>query len=132
MSTFVDTSALLATLDADNEDHAKARTAWKDLISSGEHLVLTSYILVEAFALVQHRLGIAAARVLQEDILPLLTIEWVDEHAHMAGVTAVLTASRKKLSLVDCVSFETMRRLGIKKAFTLDRHFRDQGFRCSP
>ena len=32
----------------------------------------------------------------------------------------------------DCVSFETMRRLGIKNAFALDRHFSEQGFECVP
>lgn len=30
--------------------------------------------------------------------------------------------------IVDCVSFVVMRRLGIKEAFTSDRHFRAAGF----
>ena len=47
---------------------------------------------------------------------------------HDAGVSAALTASRKKLSVVDCVSFETMRRLGIRSAFCFDAHFAEQGF----
>ncbi len=38
----------------------------------------------------------------------------------------------KKLSLVDCVSFETMRLLGVTTAFTLDKHFKEQGFICRP
>jgi predicted nucleic acid-binding protein len=29
---------------------------------------------------------------------------------------------------VDCVSFETMRRNGVTRAFALERHFRQQGF----
>jgi predicted nucleic acid-binding protein len=33
---------------------------------------------------------------------------------------------------VDCVSFEVMRRLGIRRAFTLDEHFREQGFEVVP
>lgn len=40
----------------------------------------------------------------------------------------MLVAGRRDLSLVDCSSFVTMRRLGIKKAFALDEHFREQGF----
>jgi predicted nucleic acid-binding protein len=46
--------------------------------------------------------------------------------------SALLTANRRQLSLVDCVSFEMMRRLGIKTAFTYDRHFSEQGFECLP
>jgi predicted nucleic acid-binding protein len=44
----------------------------------------------------------------------------------------MLAAVRKKLSLVDCVSFETMRVLKVTTAFTFDRHFKEQGFICLP
>lgn len=132
MSVFVDTSALLAVLDADDTNHKNAREAWKELISRDELLICTNYVLVETFALVQHRLGMKAARTFQDDISPVLIVEWVDESAHRAGVTAVLTALRKNLSLVDCVSFDVMRRLGIKSAFVFDLHFKEQGFDCIP
>ena len=85
-----------------------------------------------AAALTQHRLGLKAARTFQENFFPLLDIEWVDEQSHMTGVTGVLTAARRKLSLVDCVSFDIMRRLGIREAFTFDKHFKEQGFQCLP
>jgi predicted nucleic acid-binding protein len=132
MSVFVDTSALLAVLDADDKNHKSAREAWKDLISRDELLVCTNYVLIETFALVQHRLGMKAVRTFQDDIYPVLSVEWVDEYTHRAGVTGVLTAMRKNLSLVDCVSFDVMRRLGIKSAFVLDTHFKEQGFSCIP
>lgn len=132
MSVFVDTSALLAVLDADDMNHQKAKDAWTDLISKEEVLVSTNYILVETFALVQHRLGIEAVRTFQDDVSPVLTIAWVDEPAHRAGVTGVMAALRKDLSLVDCVSFDAMRRLGIKSAFVFDQHFNEQGFDSIP
>ena len=132
MSVFVDTSALLAVLDADDINHRRARETWESLISRDELLVCTNYVLVETFALVQHRLGMKAVRIFQDDVSPVLIIEWVDESAHRAGVTGVLTALRKNLSLVDCVSFDVMRRLGIKSAFVFDSHFKEQGFDCIP
>jgi predicted nucleic acid-binding protein len=100
------------------------------LIAQGEELVCSNYILVETFALVQRRLGIEAVRAFQENVYPILNVEWVDETDHRAGVAAVLAASRRKLSLVDCVSFEVMRRLGIHRVFCFDPHFEEQGFEC--
>jgi predicted nucleic acid-binding protein len=38
------------------------------------------------------------------------------------------SARRRDLSLVDCVSFEVMRRNGITRAFAVDRHFQELGF----
>ena len=131
-ATFVDTSAFLALLDADDEHHPKVKQAWAGLLQSEVQLVTSNYVLVETFALVQSRLGVEAVRVFQEDIVPLLDIRWLDAASHAAATSALLAAGRKKLSLVDCSSFEVMRRGGLKRAFTLDRHFREQGFESLP
>ena len=111
MSVFVDTSAFLAVLDADDAEHERAKKIWENLITNDEVMISTNYVLVETFAVAQRRLGLEAIRAFQEDVYPLLTVEWIGESDHRAGVTAVLAASRRKLSLVDCVSFEGMRRL---------------------
>jgi predicted nucleic acid-binding protein len=128
MSIFIDTSALLAILDADDEHHKKAKDVWTKLVSEEETIISTNYVLVETFALVQNCLGLEALRTLQEDILPMVSVEWVDETTHRAGVSALLTAMRRRLSLVDCISFTIMRKLGIKKVFAYDPHFEEQGF----
>ncbi len=132
MSVFVDTSAFFAVLDADDENHDAAKQMWEDLLKQEVVLVCSNYVLVETLALVQRRLGIPAVRAFQEDVIPVLNVEWVDESLHQAGIASVLAAARKKLSLVDCVSFEIMRRLGIKTAFAFDHHFEEQGFDCLP
>jgi len=128
MSVFLDTSALLAVLDADDQFHARARKAWADLINRAEDLVCTNYVLVETFALAQHRLGLEAVRSLVEDILPILRVHWIGEAEHGAGVAALLTTGRRQLSLVDCTSFIVMRQLRLKTAFTFDSDFATQGF----
>ncbi len=132
MSTFVDTSALLAVLDAGDPQNEAVTVVWRQLVTAETELVCTNYILVEALALIQHRLGLAAVRTFQDDLAPVLTIEWIDAQQHARSVAALLTAGRRQLSLVDCSSFETMRSLGINEAFTLDRHFAEQGFNCVP
>ncbi|MDP2661720.1 MAG: hypothetical protein Q8R28_13415 [Dehalococcoidia bacterium] len=71
-------------------------------------------------------------RDFQTQFVPLLRVHWVNESVHKLAVAALLTAGRRNLSLVDCVSFETMRRLGLDKAFAFDAHFAEQGFNCVP
>lgn len=128
MKVFVDSSAFLAVLDADDENHPLARQVWEKILNAGAFLITTSYVLVETYAVVQRRLGMDALRTFHEDIVPLLQIEWIGEELHERGADAVLTANRRNLSLVDCTSFAAVRRLGIKKVFAFDRHFAEQGF----
>jgi len=132
MTIFIDTSAFLSVLDADDENHLKAKKKWEDLIFRDHVLICSNYVLVETFALIQHRLGIEAVRAFQEDVAPLLTIEWVNEPIHHVGVVGMLASGRRRVSLVDCISFDIMRRLGIKTVFAFDRHFKEQGFECIP
>lgn len=132
MTVFLDTSAFFAVLDKDDNNHRKARKIWVDLVNSENILLTSNYVLIECFALIQNRLGVEAIRGFQEDLLPLIGIEWVGEMAHRSAVSAFLAASRRRLSLVDCVSFEIMRYLGIKTAFAFDPHFEEQGFELIP
>jgi predicted nucleic acid-binding protein len=132
MSVFIDTSGFIAVLDKDNARHTEAAKTWMDILTSEEDLVTTNYVLVETCALVQNRLGMTAIKMFQEDVVPVLRIEWIDKDVHHAAMGIMLAAGRKKLSLVDCVSFETMRLLGVTIAFTLDKHFKEQGFICRP
>lgn len=132
MSIFIDTSGFIAVLDMDDASHTKAAETWQNILRSEETLVTTNYVLVETCALVQNRLGMEALRVFQGDIVPVIRIEWIDNAVHHAAMGIMLVALRKKLSLVDCVSFEMMRLLGVTTAFTLDRHFKEQGFICIP
>jgi predicted nucleic acid-binding protein len=132
MTVFIDTSAFYALLDADDGQHQPAKQAWATLVSEAAALVCSNYVVVETTALVQNRLGMEAVRVFQEDVLPVVRTEWVDEPTHQAGVTALLTAGRRHLSLVDCISFDLMRRFGMRRVFAFDEHFAEQGFEVIP
>jgi predicted nucleic acid-binding protein len=128
VSVYIDTSAFLAVLNADDRFHARARRRWQQLIEANLPLICNNYVLVETIAVLQNRLGIDAVMVFQSDVRPILTILWVDEDLHQRAVSALLAAQRRRLSLVDCASFESMRQTGLRQAFAFDVHFEEQGF----
>ena len=132
MSLFVDTSALLTFLDADQPRHADVIDTWNRAVAEERPLVTSNYVLVESFALVQRRLGLEPLRAMADILVPMLRPLWVDEVLHAAAVAALLAASRRGLSLVDCTSFELMRRHGLTDALALDSDFARQGFRLLP
>ena len=132
MSLFVDTSALIAFLDTDQPRHADVIDAWDRAVGEERPLATSNYVLLEAFALVQRRLGQEAMRALADILVPMLRPLWIDEELHAAAVAALLAANRRRLSLVDCTSFELMRRHALTDALALDDDFTRQGFRLIP
>lgn len=128
MTVFVDTSALFALLDADDAGHDLAFPAWSGGIDECAGFVTTNYVVVETIALAQRRLGTHTARTLIDEMLPMIDTIWVTDADHSTGLSLVLMAARRRLSLVDCVSFTVMRRLGIRDYLGVDPHFEEQGF----
>lgn len=130
MNIFVDTSAFLAILDAQDPNHERADQIWKILLGQGDPLVSTNYVVVETISLVQRRFGLLAAQEFQDVIVPLLEVEWVDQTTHSIAMQLLFLANQRRLNLVDCVSFAVMNRLKISTAFVFDEHFNRQGFTC--
>jgi predicted nucleic acid-binding protein len=133
MNVFIDTSAFLAVLNAADRYHPLARQAWTELLSAEDvTLVSSNYVIVETTALLQHRFGMEAVRLLENDLLPVIATQFVTEAIHDQAVSALLAANRRQLSLVDCASFVILRELGLKMVFTFDPHFSEQGFSLIP
>ena len=125
---FIDTSALYAVFDRDDQNHSDAARRWEALLKSDSRLITHNYVVLELTALLRSRLGMEAVRDLTVEVLPVLSVQWVSETIHAQGVHAMLAAGRRKLSLTDCVSFEIMRRNGCTTAFVFDPHFEERGF----
>jgi predicted nucleic acid-binding protein len=128
-TVFVDTSALLALLNPDDEHHGQAVRAFEDLRSDRAELFTTSFVLVETYALLGRRLGLAAVKRFREDFAPLVDVLWVGESLHEAGLDLLLARHRRQLSLADGISFVAMRQQGADQAFAIDPHFEQEGFR---
>ncbi|MGH9411644.1 MAG: type II toxin-antitoxin system VapC family toxin [Vicinamibacterales bacterium] len=127
-AVFVDTSALLALLNASDENHARAASAFAKLRAAKSRLISTSFVLVETYALVGRRLGLDAVRDLRVDFAPLLDVVWIDAPVHEAGLDLLLARRKRRLSLVDAVSFVVMSQGKIGDALAFDPHFEDEGF----
>jgi uncharacterized protein len=90
--------------------------------------VTHNYVLVEAVALVQARLGMEAVRRLLDDLVPVVELRSVDRQLHAQAVAALLATGARDVSLVDRVSFALMRTAQIVEAFAFDPHFEREGF----
>jgi predicted nucleic acid-binding protein len=120
MSLFVDTSIWYAAVDASDRDNVRA----KAILKSGEPLLTTDHILVEAWMLFSRRLGRGVAEQfwgkLREGAVAIESVGPADlEAAWQIGQSW----QDQDFSIVDRTSFAVMRRLGIERAASLDDHF---------
>jgi predicted nucleic acid-binding protein len=129
---FVDTSAFLALLDMGDENHERATRQWDTLLEKGQECATNSYVILESIAIAQKRLGLQAVQDLSEQVLEHIHTDWIDKVEHTQALKMVLATKRRRLSMVDCTAFQSMRRLEIETAFTFDSHFRQQGFKVIP
>ena len=132
MMIFIDTSALYALMDADDRNHERARAAWAEWLDQPTQFLTSNYVLLESMALIQHRLGIQAARQFDEELIPVLRVHWIDTELHTTALRTVLAIGQRDLSLVDCTNIELMRRLGHRTIFAFDRHYPEQGLNQLP
>ncbi|MEN6481650.1 MAG: PIN domain-containing protein [Anaerolineaceae bacterium] len=128
MNIFVDTSAFLAILNENDQYHQPAKQIWTEILLSDAVLFSSNYVLLETTALLQHRFGIEALRLFENNVQPVIELIWIDEPVHKTGRSILLAANRRNLSLVDCTSFEIMRKTKLEKVFSFDPHFSEQGF----
>ena len=124
---FVDTSALLALLVVNDVAHEAARAAFERLRTREAALLTTSYVLVELYALVARRIGLAAVAEVRARLAPLLDVVWVTEDLHERALDLVLERGQSAFSLVDAASLLTIRDRRIHEVFAFDRHFEAEG-----
>lgn len=128
---FLDTSAIYAMADSRDRNHARARELFRQILVSGEAILTQSYVLVEAAALLQRRLGIDVALQFLKHA-DSFEIHWVAPDDHRAAIGLLAERRQRRLSLVDCVSFLVMRQHGARRALAFDDHFQREGFALYP
>jgi predicted nucleic acid-binding protein len=124
---FLDTSAIYAWADAADPNHHTAIRRLKAILEGAEELLTHNYVLVESIALLQARLGLAAAARLAQDSTAFV-VDWVDEDLHDSGIRELRRSRKRQISLVDHISFLVMRRRQVATAFAFDPDFTAAGF----
>jgi uncharacterized protein len=125
---FADTVGLLAMWNRDDQWHQQARAALQQLQKLHAVLYTTTFVLLEC--------GNAAARTpFRSDVCRLRQTLAIDgtliEPTTSDWDLAWISFERWEggnAGIVDQVSFQVMRRLGLTSAFTNDSHFRAAGF----
>jgi uncharacterized protein len=125
---FVDSSAYLALLDADDDHHREAVPILSRLIDGRYRLYTTNTVIIEAHALILSTLGIAPASTFLKDIgssrIVVVRTRASDERL---AEQLILQYQDERFSLTDAISFVVMERLAIALAFSFDRNFAQYG-----
>ncbi|MBX7161764.1 MAG: PIN domain-containing protein [Acidimicrobiia bacterium] len=125
---FADTSGFYALADMNDHNHASAGSVMAAL--TDDEIVTHSYVLSESVSLLHARFGRDAVKGFRENVLPRVDrVVWIGASIHDVALDALVgSTSKRGPSFVDLVSFEVMRREGIRRAFAFDRDFVRAGF----
>jgi predicted nucleic acid-binding protein len=120
-----DSSAILALLDADDADHARAVAAARDIAAEARPSFVTNYIEAEAHALLLRKLGrIIARQWLLTGGLPVVRVLPAEEQK---AREILARHTDMDWTLCDAISFAVLEARHVGRAFTFDRHFRQYG-----
>jgi len=123
----LDTSAIYALADRSDPNHREALAAFRHLLDDGEDVLVHSYLVAEATALLQRRLGLSSAlQFLKES--QEFHVHWVGATDHEEAVRLLEERGKRGLSLVDCASFAIMRLYQVNQALAFDEDFEREGF----
>ena len=131
---FVDTAAWVAAADHADAAGSAVRKVRDQWLSEGGVLATTDYVIDETLTTIRFRLGLDAAEAwwLQIDGSSRLRMESIDEARRERALSLFFRYRDKEFSFTDCCSFVLMRELHIRRALTLDHHFRQAGFEVVP
>ena len=131
---FVDTAAWVAAADAADAAGSALRKACGQWLADGGVLTTTDYVIDETLTTVRFHLGLDAAEAwwLTIEGSARLRMESIDEARRERALSLFFRYRDKRFSSTDCCSFVLMQELPIRRALTLDHHFRQAGFEVVP
>jgi predicted nucleic acid-binding protein len=127
-TVFLDTVGLVAVWDEADQWHAAAATAFAQIMSERRPFMTTRFILLECGNMAARRPYRNEVSVLRKNLELRDEIIVPTEPDWLAAWEAYDRGEAGQAGIVDHVSFQVMRRLGITEAFTNDKHYQAAGF----
>jgi predicted nucleic acid-binding protein len=128
MTFFLDTVGLLALWNESDQWHKAASASFAELLASRANIITTTFVLLECGNAAARRPYRAAVSRLRQQMEQGNRLVAPTNEDWEAAWTAFEKEDQSGAGIVDHISFVVMRRLGVSKAFTNDRHFRTAGF----
>lgn len=132
---FLDASGWFAVLNARDQHHGRASPFYRELVTQGRTLILTTNLVVAEMHALLARTGAATGLQFLDRLHgdPMYEVVWSTRDLERAATDRWLRPYPKvRCSLTDAVSFEVMQARGVSRAFTFDRHFASAGFHMVP
>ena len=131
---FIDTGAFLARYLERDQHRKEAARLWQDIERTKPKLFTSNFVLDETLTLLARRSSypFAAAKartIFASDAFSILRPSAQDE---LASIEFFEKYADQEVSFTDCVSFTLMRKVGLNRIFTFDKHFRWAGFEVIP
>jgi predicted nucleic acid-binding protein len=112
----------VALVDANDNTHSAAVSAYADLMQQGYKLFTTNHVIAETVDLLGTGVGPdIARRWLRDHRLPIYHADEQDERR--AKMLVISSRSPRGLTFVDAVSLVVMEKFGVADAFAVDPHF---------
>jgi len=126
---FTDTGAWFALFYRRDSHHPDAVRIWHRTERERIRIITTNHVLDELATLLARRTSYNfSGNRLREIYDSDIRIERPMESDELDALDFFLKYADQKISFTDCLSFVVMRKLGLRKAFTFDRHFEYAGF----
>ena len=127
---FADTFYWAASINPEDDWHAPVIAITSTLGQA--RIVTTEEVLAETltfFSTYGSRMRQRTCQLVQGVISnPNLKVVHQTHESFLAGLTLYQNRPDKEYSLIDCISMQTMRELGITEVLTHDKHFTQEGF----
>ena len=125
----LDTGALYALVDENDEHHGEAVACLDSLQKDSYPLFVSNVTIYESYRLILHRLGIAKALDFAEKIFDgTIKIEYTTQADENGARSYLKKYNDQPFTFVDTLNFVVMARIQIFKVFTFDYHFNIIGF----
>ena len=131
---FVDSAGWIAAADAADPMNEAVREVRDEWLRDGGEFVTTDYVIDETLTILRRRISLVAAETWWKQVEASMRIrmEWMDASRTERARAIFFKYKDKSFSFTDCTSFAVMRELRLRKALTLNGHFRQAGFEVLP